>query len=118
MTASPSPGNDNIILLVALGVAAYWFMTQKARATPVYIQPGAGAAQTNGGAVTGQLISTGGNLLGQLIGRFTGGKASAGSSYGGQQDLYPVNAAPVGYDPMTNDLSGYNETTFGGIGIE
>jgi hypothetical protein len=113
------PANDNILILAAIGVAAFWFMSRRGSTMPRYIQPGAGAAQTNGGGISGQLVSTGGNLLGRLIGQW-GGKSSGsgGVSYGGQQDIYPVNAAPSGYSPMTDDMSGYNETTFGGLGIE
>nr|WP_315242849.1 hypothetical protein [uncultured Albidiferax sp.] len=79
MTASPSP--NNMIMLAAIGIGAYWFMTRKAAAQPVYVRPGAGAAQTNGGAVTGQLISQGGNLLGQLL-KNLGSGGGVGSALG------------------------------------
>ena len=55
-------------MLVALGLGAFWFLTRHPAQGATYAGPvrGAGAAQTSG-AVTGQLISQGGNLLGQLV---------------------------------------------------
>lgn len=121
MTVSPSPGNQNLILLAVIGIGAYWFMTQKAAAAaaPVYVRPGAGAAQTNGGAITGQLIGQGANLLGQLFKGLSGSGSSSASGlfsqygYGsGYTDYAPVNIPVSELMSTENLLSGLSSNEF------
>lgn len=110
-----------MLMLVAIGIGAYWFMTRRATAGPVYSVPrGAGAAQTNGGAVTGQLISQGSNLIGQLFKQFSGSSGSSGYSVPAilPPDYAPINL-PAAYnsDSVTSTTDMWGLSTATGVGL-
>lgn len=84
--AAPNP-NSNLLLLAVIGIGAYWLMSRRAVAAPVYMPAnGQQNAQAAENAARMNLIGTGVNALSRLIG--------GGGS--GQRN-------PIVWDNLTND---------------
>lgn len=67
-TTSPNP--NNLMILAAVGIAAYWMMTRRAVARPVYATGANGVnGQHNGQNLTGaaNLLNAGVNLISRFI---------------------------------------------------
>lgn len=82
MSAASSPNPSNLILLAVIGIGAYWFMSRRAVAQPVYVQQPNRSAQK--AQTAGALLGAGIGALGKLFG-------SSGQSN------------PIAWDGITND---------------
>lgn len=105
MSAATSPGPNNMLLLAVLGIGAYYLMTRRAVAQPVYAN---GRPTTTTQEKVG-LIAAGTNALTQLFKGFGGGSGSVpllGTSDGRSQTQWDVT--PQGPDgPRYNNPSAY-----------
>ncbi len=104
MSAASSPGPNNILLLAVLGIGAYYLMTRRVVAQPVYsTRPTTTAAERVG------LINAAGNALGQLFSGFGGGTGSVPllGTYDGRSQT-PWDVTPQGPNgPRYNNPSAY-----------
>jgi hypothetical protein len=105
MSAATSPGPNNLILLAVLGIGAYYLMTRRAVAQPVYAN---GRPTTTTQEKIG-LIGAAGSALGQLFKGFGGGSGSVPllGTYDGRA-AQPWDVTPQGADgPRYNNPSAY-----------
>lgn len=105
MSAATSPGPNNMLLLAVLGIGAYYLMTRRAVAQPVYAN---GRPTTTTQEKVG-LIAAGTNALTQLFKGFGGGSGSVpllGTYDGRSQTQWDVTPqGPNG--PRYNNPSAY-----------
>lgn len=83
MSAASSPNPSNLLLLAVIGIGAYWFMSRRAVAQPIYAQQQPSRSAQNA-QMAGALLGSGLNALGSIFG---------GS---GQKN-------PITWDNLTND---------------
>ena len=74
--AAPNP-NNNLILLAVIGIGAYWMLSRRAVAQPVY-----GAQRPGNGSANARLLNTGLNAMGRLFSGFGGGGSASASNDG------------------------------------
>lgn len=86
MSAATSPNPNNMLLLMVVGVGAYWFLTRRAVAQPYYPQQQQPSRSAQNTQAVGALLGAGIGALGRLFG------GSAGQSN------------PVIWDNLTNDM--------------
>jgi len=65
MSSTPSPNPTNLILLAALGIGVYWFMTRSGGGSPAVIYPTPAQNQQAYGADTSKVMKY--QLLGGLL---------------------------------------------------
>lgn len=103
MSTASSPGPNNILLLAVLGIGAYYLMTRRAIAQPVYQ-----GAQPNRAAQNASLLGAGLGALGNL---FRGSGSGSTVPYLGTYDgrsAQPWDVTPQGADgPRYNNPSAY-----------
>jgi hypothetical protein len=98
--ASPNPGN--LVLLGALGIGAYWFLTRRAIAGPI----AAPRAAVGPDAYRAQTAAAAGSLAGQVLSFFGGGQNLHGTVDGRSKTQWDVT--PAGSDgPRYNNPSAY-----------
>jgi len=90
MSAASSPNPSNLLLLAVLGIGAYWMLSRRAVAQPVY-----GAQRPSNGATNAQLLNTGLNALGRLFSGFGGGGSAGAGTYDGRAQM-PWDVTPDG----------------------
>lgn len=104
MSTASSPGPNNILLLAVLGIGAYYLMTRRAIAQPMYQQN----PQANRAAQNASLLGAGLGALGNL---FRGSGGSSTVPYLGTYDgrsAQPWDVTPQGADgPRYNNPSAY-----------
>jgi hypothetical protein len=107
MSAAASPGPNNILLLAVLGIGAYYLMTRRAVAQPVYTT---GQRPTTTAQERVGLLSAGIGAVGNLVRGFTGGSAGAvpllGTYDGRSQTQWDVTPQGPG-GPTYNNPSAY-----------
>lgn len=106
MSAASSPGPNNLLLLAVLGIGAYYLMTRRAMAQPVYTNaqrpPQGQAGQT--AALVGGVLGAVGNLFGR--GNSGGSVPLLGTYDGRSQTQWDVTPqGPSG--PRYNNPSAY-----------
>lgn len=103
MSAAASPGPNNLLLLAVLGIGAYYLMSRRAYAQPMYSTRPTTTTQEKA-----SLIAAGANALGNLFGRFTGGgSVPLLGTYDGRAQQ-PWDVTPQGPDgPRYNNPSAY-----------
>jgi len=79
---APNP-NSNLLLLAVLGIGAYWVMSRRAMAQPVYVNPGQSST-----AARYNLIGQGVNAIGRIFGGMGGSTGQAN---------------PIVWDNLSND---------------
>ncbi|PTT21653.1 hypothetical protein DBR12_06170 [Acidovorax sp. HMWF029] len=103
MSAASSPGPNNLLLLAVLGIGAYYLMTRRAVAQPMYQNP-----QANRTAQNASLMGAGLGALGNLF-RGSGGGSTVPylGTYDGRA-AQPWDVTPQGADgPRYNNPSAY-----------
>lgn len=90
MSAASSPNPSNLLLLAVLGIGAYWMLSRRAVAQPVY-----GAQRPSNGSANAQLLNTGLNALGRLFSGFGGGGSAGAGTYDGRAQT-PWDVTPDG----------------------
>jgi hypothetical protein len=107
MSAASSPGPQNLILLAALGVGAYWFMTRRAAAASPAAAAATASAPKPAGSNTAGKIDAAGRLIGGLVGLFGGSSSSNNGTYDGRS-AQPWDVTPSGSSgPAFNNPSAY-----------
>lgn len=100
--AAPSPNPTNLLLLAAIGIGAYYVMTRRAYAQPVY----AGQQQQSGRNNAAALLAAGVGALGKLFGG-SGSSTPLLGTYDGRSQT-PWDVTPQGSDgPRYNNPSAY-----------
>lgn len=106
MSAATSPGPNNLLLLAVLGIGAYWMMSRRAYAQPMY----SGGRPMTTTQEKASLIAAGANALGSLFGRLGsggGGSVPLLGTYDGRAQT-PWDVTPQGSDgPRYNNPSAY-----------
>ena len=87
--AAPNP-NNNLILLAVIGIGAYWMLSRRAVAQPVY-----GAQRPGNGSANARLLNTGLKALGRLFSGFGGGGSASAGTYDGRART-PWDVTPDG----------------------
>ncbi|GKS96778.1 hypothetical protein [Acidovorax sp. SUPP2825] len=106
--AAPNPGS-NLLLLAVIGIGAYYFMSRRAVAQPVYANQQAANAANNAARLN--LINTGVSTIGKIFSGLSGGN-SGGSipllgTYDGRSQT-PWDVTPEGPSgPQYNNPSAY-----------
>ena len=90
MSAASSPNPSNLLLLAVLGIGAYWMLSRRAVAQPVY-----GAQRPGNGSANAQLLNTGLNALGRLFSGSGGGGSASAGTYDGRART-PWDVTPDG----------------------
>lgn len=106
MSAAASPGPNNLLILAVLGIGAYYLMTRRAYAQPVY-QTGVRPTTTTAERVS--LIAAGANAVGGLLSRLggSGGSVPLLGTWDGRA-AQPWLVTPQGPDgPRYNNPSAY-----------
>lgn len=105
MSAASSPGPNNLLLLAVLGIGAYYLMTRRAVAQPMYATRPTTTTQERA-----SLIAAGANAIGSIFGRLGGTGTSAVpllGTYDGRAQT-PWDVTPMGADgPRYNNPSAY-----------
>lgn len=105
MSAAASPGPNNILLLAVLGIGAYYLMSRRAYAQPMYAARPMTTTQEKA-----SLIAAGANAIGNLFGRLSGsgtGSVNLLGTYDGRS-AQPWDVTPLGDNgPRYNNPSAY-----------
>jgi hypothetical protein len=113
MSAASSPGPNNLLLLAVLGIGAYYLMTRRAVAQPVYQ-----GQQPNNAAQNASLVGAGLGILNNLLGRGSSGSSTPllGTWDGRSQSQWDVTPqGPNG--PRYNNPSAYVSGGFDGAAV-
>lgn len=103
MSAAASPGPNNLLLLAALGIGAYYLLSRRAYAQPMY-----STRPTTTTAEKVSLLAAGANAVGGLLSRLGGGSSvNLLGTYDGRS-AQPWDVTPYGDDgPRYNNPSAY-----------
>lgn len=106
MSAAASPGPNNILLLAVLGIGAYYLMTRRVMAQPMYQQPQPGMSTADKVGLAGAAL---GAITG-IIGKFSGGGGGSVPLLGtwDGRSAQPWDVTPQGpTGPQYNNPSAY-----------